>query len=113
MPPHLPDMPNDNALPSQVQDFVEGEQALTAWMAENAFVSCMVRGQPWELEDQLIRSLDLPLNLDGNSRHQFHPVLSQIRRTCVAEANALPVVPNPGIGGSHSPRIWSRTSACA
>ena len=83
--------------------FVDGEQALTAWMAENAFVSWTARGQPWELEDQLIRSLDLPLNLDGNSRHQFHPILSQIRRTCVAQANALPVVPNPGIGGSHRP----------
>ena len=72
-------------------------------MAENAFVGWTVRGQPRELEDQLIRALDLPLNLGGNSRQQFYPILSQIRRTCVAQANALPVVPNPGIGGRHGP----------
>ncbi len=83
--------------------FVDGEQVLTAWMAENAFASWTVRGQPCELEDQLIRALDLPLNLDGNSRHQFHPILSQIRRTSVAQADALPVVPNPGISGRHRP----------
>jgi hypothetical protein len=34
--------------------FVEGEQALSAWMAENAYVSWIVRQRPWELEDNLI-----------------------------------------------------------
>jgi hypothetical protein len=79
--------------------FAEGEQGLSAWMADNAFVSWVVREHPWELEDNLIASLDLPLNLEGNSRNLFHPVLTQRRARCVAEANALPLLPNPGVGG--------------
>lgn len=81
--------------------FVEGEQALSVWMAQNAFVSWMVRERPWELEDQLVAALDLPLNLQANSHNQFHPVLTAARAKCVAQAKALPVMPNPGIGGGH------------
>ena len=79
--------------------FVAGEQALSAWMADNAFVSWVIRERPWELEDELIAAVDLPLNLEGNSRNPFHPILTQTRAQCVAQANALAVVPNPGIGG--------------
>jgi hypothetical protein len=79
--------------------FGEGEQVLSAWMADNAFVSWVIRQSPWELEDALIAAVDLPLNLEGNSRHQFHQVLTQTRARCVAQANALPVLPNPGNGG--------------
>jgi hypothetical protein len=79
--------------------FAHGEPALSAWMAENAFVSWVTRERPWELENALIAGLDLPLNLEGNSRNQFHPILTQARVRCVAEANALPVLPNPGVGG--------------
>lgn len=79
--------------------FVEGEQALSAWMADNAYVSWVVRTRPWEIEDYLIGALNLPLNLKGNSRNQFHPVLRAARARCVARAKALPIAPNPGIGG--------------
>jgi hypothetical protein len=79
--------------------FVEGEQALSAWMADNAYVSWVLRTRPWELEDYLIGALNLPLNLTGNSRNQFHPVLTAARTRCVGQARALPIVPNPGIGG--------------
>jgi hypothetical protein len=79
--------------------FVEGEQALSAWMADNAFVSWVIRERPWELEDDLISALDLPLNLEGNSRNRFHQILTQARARCVAQANSLPVLPNPGMGG--------------
>ena len=84
--------------------FVEGEQALSAWMAENAYVSWVVRARPWELEDKLIATLDLPLNLQGNLLNQFHPVLAGVRAECVAQAKALPAVPNPGIGGGRQAR---------
>ena len=47
--------------------FVKGEQVLWAWMAENAYVSWVVRERLWELEDELIAELDFPLNLHGNS----------------------------------------------
>jgi hypothetical protein len=79
--------------------FVQGEQVLSAWMGQNAIVSWLIQDRPWELEDQLIALLDLPLNLEGNTRNGFHRVLSDARRRCVAHAKALPVVPNPGIGG--------------
>lgn len=59
----------------------------------------MTRERPWELENALIAGLDLLLNLEGNSRNQFHQILTQARARCVAEANALPVLPNPGVGG--------------
>ena len=79
--------------------FVEGEQVLSAWMADNAFVSWAIRKRPWELEPDLIAAVDLPLNLAGNSRNRFRQVLTQTRAGCVAQANALSVLPNPGIGG--------------
>lgn len=79
--------------------FGAGEQALSAWMAENAFVSWVVREAPWELEEDLIAGLDLPLNLKGNQRNSFHPVLSEVRARCVAQARTLPVLANPRIGG--------------
>lgn len=79
--------------------FVQGEQALSAWMNENAYVSWVVRDHPWELEAELIAALDLPLNLQRNRRNHFHCALTQARATCAAQARALPVVPNSGIGG--------------
>lgn len=59
--------------------FADGEQELSQWMAENAYVSWIVYGSPWELEDHLITALDLPLNLQGNNHNQFHPTLTGIR----------------------------------
>jgi GIY-YIG catalytic domain len=79
--------------------FAAGEQVLSARMADNAFVSWVIRERPWELEHDLITAADLPLNLEGNSRNRFHQVLTQTRARCVAQANALPVLPNPGRGG--------------
>jgi hypothetical protein len=79
--------------------FVDGEQQLSQWMAKHAFVSIVAREHPWKLEERLIDLLDLPLNLDGNSRNAFHPELTRIRKQAVVSANALPVVPNPGVGG--------------
>jgi hypothetical protein len=50
-----------------------------------------------ELEDELIAALDLPLNLQGNPHNRFYSVLTGVRVRCVAQAQALPVVPNPGL----------------
>ena len=55
----------------------DGEQKLSDWMADNAFVSWVVRAQPWELERELIQARDLPLNLRGNERNPFYPLLAQ------------------------------------
>jgi GIY-YIG catalytic domain len=79
--------------------FVDGEPVLSEWMARNALVSWVACERPWEVEEQLIATLDLPLNLDGNQRHVFHPQLSRVRAQAVRRAKALPVLPNPGVAG--------------
>jgi hypothetical protein len=72
-------------------NFGDGEQQLSAWMARNATVSWVVRKQPWELEDELIDRLDLPLNLKGNKRNTYHSTLTEARARCLAQARAMPV----------------------
>ena len=73
--------------------FSTGETRLSEWMEENARVVWQVCQEPWELEGELISTLDLPLNLDQNRRHGFHAELSQIRREAKAKACELPVLP--------------------
>ena len=57
-------------------------------MSANAFVSLVVRKKPWEIEDELILELDLPLNLEGNQRNAFHATLTEARARCLAAARA-------------------------
>ncbi|WP_409372189.1 GIY-YIG nuclease family protein [Rhodococcus wratislaviensis] len=68
----------------------EGSRALVPWIAHE---------EPWELEDRLIGSLDVPLNLDGNSRNSFYLQLKAARAAAKRRAEDLPVFPNPGVGG--------------
>jgi hypothetical protein len=79
--------------------FVGGERVLSTWIAENARVSWIVDTAPWVLEEHLISTLDIPLNLDGNKHNAFHPQLTAMRAASVARARKLPVVANPGVGG--------------
>lgn len=60
--------------------FGEGEEVLSAWMAGHARVSWVTDPQPWILEDHLIETLSLPLNLQGNAHHPFQATLSAARR---------------------------------
>jgi hypothetical protein len=62
-------------------------------MDQNARVAWLVCEQPWKLEEELISSLDLPLNLDQNKRHGFHSTLSRIRSDAKAKARERPVLP--------------------
>lgn len=71
----------------------QGEEKLSQWMDQHALVSWLENPAPWVVEEQLIRSLSLPLNLQGNEHHSFHPVLSAIRAQAKASARELPVVP--------------------
>jgi hypothetical protein len=59
--------------------FSTGDARLSAWMEKNAKVVWQVCHEPWKLEEELISILDLPLNLDQNERHGFHPELSRMR----------------------------------
>ena len=69
-----------------------GERWLDAWMRENAFVTWTEHEQPWLLEDELLRTMSLPLNLKGNSHHAFRARLSALRRQANAHARELPTV---------------------
>ena len=60
--------------------FSTGEQRLSEWLAENARVVWTVCDQPWQLEEELLAALDLPINLDQNKNHAFHNELSELRR---------------------------------
>lgn len=62
--------------------FGPGEEILSEWMGENAFVTWLVHDEPWIHEDELIKTVNLPLNLRGNEPHPFYPILSAIRKEC-------------------------------
>jgi hypothetical protein len=68
-----------------------GEANLSAWMAENAFVTWIETPEPWVAEHFLIQELDLPLNLDQNGAHAFHRTLSDTRSAAKKRADQLPV----------------------
>jgi len=57
----------------------EGEQRLSEWMQENAFVTWAICESQWEVEDACLRALDLPLNLAGNQHNGHHAVLRALR----------------------------------
>jgi hypothetical protein len=69
-----------------------GEATLSHWMAENAYVSWVVRDEPWVLEEELIATLDVPLNLQGNAHNDFYPTLKQFRAEAELSARTLPVI---------------------
>ncbi|HEX8983268.1 MAG TPA: hypothetical protein VF792_10890 [Ktedonobacterales bacterium] len=70
----------------------EGEARLDAWLERNAYVAWMIDAEPWLVEEELIRSVSLPLNLDQNRHHSFHVTLSAQRKGARVRAQALPVV---------------------
>jgi hypothetical protein len=74
--------------------FADGGVRLSQWMADNAFVCWVTHARPWELEDALVTTLDLPLNLQGNDRHPLRTSLKGARATARDQARALPVWPD-------------------
>jgi hypothetical protein len=64
-------------------------------MALNARVTWVVVEKPWHLENTLLASLPLPLNLQGNT-HPFVPILQQVRKAAKARARMLPIVDDNG-----------------
>ncbi|WP_428981574.1 GIY-YIG nuclease family protein [Nonomuraea composti] len=68
-----------------------GEKELTDWMAEYARVCWVCHDEPWMGESELIARLDLPLNLDQNRHHAFHPYLSSLRARARTRARELPI----------------------
>jgi hypothetical protein len=71
--------------------FCDGEKLLSAWLAENAFVTWEVTPEPWLLKHTLISAVPLPLNLDQNASHAFCSTLAGVRRAARDAARILPV----------------------
>lgn len=75
-----------------VMTFADGEEKLSHWITQNAFVVWTVTPQPWVIEEELLQSLYLPLNIKGNSHHPFCPTLKLIRRKAKKKARELPIL---------------------
>ena len=56
----------------QRMSFAAGERVLSDWLEQNARVAWLACDEPWRIEEQMIRSISLPLNLDQNRHHGFH-----------------------------------------
>jgi hypothetical protein len=65
---------------------------LNDWLEQNARVAWLTCDDPWLVEEELIRSVSLPLNLDQNRHHNFHAALSAMRRSAKMRAQKLPIV---------------------
>lgn len=72
--------------------FTAGEQTLSEWMGQNAFVCWVECSEPWSIEEQAIGSLVLPLNIDQNHRHCFCATLKKIRSAARDRAKLLPIL---------------------
>ena len=66
-------------------------------MEDNAYVAWVVHPEPWVLEAKTIHDLSLPLNLDQNKGHAFHPALSSKRKDAKANAKTKPIVVEPRV----------------
>lgn len=74
-----------------------GEQALDAWMNENAMVAWKTCEQPWKLERDILRSgLPLPLNIRDNPCQAHTALVKAVRSVAMAEARQQPVVADSG-----------------
>ncbi|AYH00660.1 hypothetical protein F6Q07_05620 [Pectobacterium parmentieri] len=72
-----------------------GEQWLDEWMANNAKVHWIPHDEPWILEESLISSISLPLNIQGNN-HAFRPLLSAMRSKATTEAKLMDIASEAG-----------------
>lgn len=79
-----------------VMTFAGGERELSQWIAQNTFVAWTVTAAPWLIEKELLRSLSLPLNIAGNSRHPFCRPLKLIRKGAKEKARELPLLARNG-----------------
>ena len=73
--------------------FAAGEARLTAWLEVHARAVWVEHATPWTLEHTILKAVSLPLNLQDNWDHPFHPALSTIRKQAKAEASGLPTLP--------------------
>lgn len=76
-----------------------GEDTLSQWMSDNAYVSWHVHSRPWDVEDGIFRLVNLPLNIKDNARNPFRAKLEMARTELGCRANGGDI--NEGIGLSR------------
>jgi hypothetical protein len=69
--------------------FGPAEDRLSSWMADNTAVSWVELQAPRRLEEFLLKTYDLPLNMEGNRGHPFYDQLCTIRRRARERAARL------------------------
>ena len=74
----------------------KGEQWLDAWMQENAMVCWKEHPKPSVIEKEVLRTLFLPLNLQGNQNNPFGTELSNLRKEARDRARQLPIACETG-----------------
>lgn len=72
------------------------EQWLDHWMEENTRISWILDPEPWVLEENMFKSVSLPLNLKGNE-HVFKNTLSTLRKEAIHQARMLEIVNELGL----------------
>lgn len=77
----------------KTRTFASGEQLLSLWMSENAYVVWCPCDEPWAHESQIIKEYSLPLNIQHNSHNPFYQQLKTIRSEAKRVADSLPIIP--------------------
>ncbi|EKI0253649.1 hypothetical protein O8H62_002991 [Enterobacter asburiae] len=77
-------------------------------MEQNAKVYWVADEKPWVLEEALIRSIPLPLNIQGNT-HPFKPTLSAMRSKAMAEAKLMEIANETGFSRRKVVEIIEQT----
>lgn len=57
----------------------DDEEKLDDWLNKNARVAYLVDDEPWIDKVDIIKGLDLPLNLEHNKQHPFYATLKKLR----------------------------------
>ena len=60
--------------------FGEEENILSEWMEHNTFVTFESCSEPWLVEAEAIKTLNLPLNILDNGHNKFYNALKNIRK---------------------------------
>ena len=60
-------------------------------MEKNAYVFWVEHETPWELEEDLLIALSLPLNIQGNRSHPFAIELNRLRKEAIQNARELSI----------------------
>lgn len=73
-----------------------GEQWLDQWMSENTRISWLLDSEPWVVEENVLHTVALPLNLKGNE-HAFKSTLSILRKEAISQARSLEIASELGM----------------